>query len=844
MAYECGATFSIKDNVSKSLGSIKGGLFSTKKAVQEMNNTWTDANGRLHDANGRFIAVGDSAKKSGSGILGLNGKLSILKRGFSGIKSSADSSGNGIKGFNNNCLAVDGIKKLTSNLKDLIAGNVGVTAAWGTIKGSVGGAASFEGMRNTLNIVMKDSKVAAGKFREAVEFANATPFETEEIVNGFVKLESYGVKTTKEVTTAVGDMAGVMGKSFDQAVEAVADAQTGELERLKEFGITKQQIVDHGAKIMADKELINNKGQITDQEAFNSVLLNLMKERYSGGMELQSKTFKGAMSTMRGEIKNTMATLAGVDIEGNVLKGGLLDKLKDGVLGVTGIVRNFAKSDIFPTLTNGISKVANIGASVFSGVKSVGVPVLNTIKGVLNSLSPYASSFSHSLKTGVKELKGTLGVEGVLAFYKIKEHAKDAFSVIKIELGKVTAAFGKFVADGGMERIGANIGKAMNIAAKGIDFCFENMDKIIPIAKIALKGFLGFKALEKTGSVFNNVSNGISTMTGAFKKVQGTIRFIHSAFDFKGINIACKGLKTVVTGTAKASKLGAISACKGIKIAALGTAKVSKTAIIGAAKGIKTGVIGTAKGIKIGVVGAAKGIKVAVTGAFKGIKLAITGVKVAFSMLTPTKLIIMGIVLAGIVLYKNWDTIKAAAHSLHVIVSEKWEAIKNKCEPVTSAIKEGWNSVKEGWNSFKNGVSHGVDLAVKRWDEMKNKCREICDDISQKWQSLTEFLKHPIEGTIRFVKENIGGGEDKPHHKTGLNRVPYDGYNAVLHEGERVLTKQETDKLDQGRLSSGGSSSPTINLNIANMNVREEADINKIATALARIIKNDGLNYV
>lgn len=576
---------------------------------------------------------------------------------------------------------------------------------------------------------------------------------------------------------------------------------------------------------MADKELINNKGQITDQEAFNSVLLNLMKERYSGGMELQSKTFKGAMSTMRGEIKNTMATLAGVDIEGNVLKGGLLDKLKDGVLGVTGIVRKFAKSDIFPTLTNGISKVANIGASVFSGVKSVEVPVLNTIKGVFNSLSPYALSFSHSLKTGVKELKGTLGVEGVLAFYKIKEHAKDAFSVIKIELGKVTAAFGKFVADGGMERVGRTIGKAMNIAAKGIDFCFENMDKIIPIAKIALKGFLGFKALEKTGSVFNNVSNGISTMTGAFKKVQGTSRFIHSAFDFKGINIACKGLRTAITGTAK----------------------VSKTAIIGATKGIKTGVIGTAKGIKIGVVGAAKGIKLAITGAFKGIKLAITGVKVAFSMLTPTKLIIMGIVLAGIVLYKNWDTIKAAAHSLHAKVSEKWEAIKNKCEPVTSAIKEGWNSVKEGWNSFKNGIAHGVDLAVKRWNEMKNKCREVVDDISQKWETLKTVLAHPIQATVSFIRNgDLSGVETekgKPH-KTGLNRVPFDGYRAELHEGEKVLTKQETNLLDQGKLgANNGGSSPTINLNIANMNVREEADINKIATALARIIKNDGLNY-
>ena len=35
-------------------------------------------------------------------------------------------------------------------------------------------------------------------------------------------------------------------------------------------------------------------------------------------------------------------------------------------------------------------------------------------------------------------------------------------------------------------------------------------------------------------------------------------------------------------------------------------------------------------------------------------------------------------------------------------------------------------------------------------------------------------------------------------HKNGLNRVPYDGYIAELHEGERVLTKEEADAQDNG----------------------------------------------
>ena len=42
---------------------------------------------------------------------------------------------------------------------------------------------------------------------------------------------------TLEVAAAYGDTASAMGKSLDDMVEAVADAATGEFERLKEFGI-------------------------------------------------------------------------------------------------------------------------------------------------------------------------------------------------------------------------------------------------------------------------------------------------------------------------------------------------------------------------------------------------------------------------------------------------------------------------------------------------------------------------------------------------------------------------------------------------------------------------------
>ena len=92
-------------------------------------------------------------------------------------------------------------------------------------------ASSLEGYRSTLNVVMKDQKKAAQMMAWAVDFANKTPFETDSIVEATVRLQSYGIDAQKTMTQ-IGDMAGVMNKDIMQAVEAVADAQTGELERL------------------------------------------------------------------------------------------------------------------------------------------------------------------------------------------------------------------------------------------------------------------------------------------------------------------------------------------------------------------------------------------------------------------------------------------------------------------------------------------------------------------------------------------------------------------------------------------------------------------------------------
>ncbi len=70
-------------------------------------------------------------------------------------------------------------------------------------------------------------------------------------------------------------------------------------------------------------------------------------------------------------------------------------------------------------------------------------------------------------------------------------------------------------------------------------------------------------------------------------------------------------------------------------------------------------------------------------------------------------------------------------------------------------------------------------------------------------------------------------GLDVPGYATGLDRVPYDNYPAILHEGERVLTASQARSYDRGGGAGGG-----IVINMNGAVIREESDIEKVAQAL------------
>ena len=247
----------------------------------------------------------------------------------------------------------------------------GAAAALG-IKSGLSEAMDLEGYRLQLETATKDTVKAAGIMKYAVDLANRTPFEGGELVEGAAKFEAMGMSAEQWLTRA-GDMAAATNKSFDQATEALIDAQTGELERLKEFGITKAMIVAQGEKLFRKVQLVNNKGQIVNQEKFNQALISLMEDKFAGGMERQAGTLPGLWSG------------------GTIRAGSAMERLKGGVAQLAGKLEQWQQDGTLARLgqqlDQGLARGLDLASRGFQWLAENGDTVKSTLLGLAGAVA-------------------------------------------------------------------------------------------------------------------------------------------------------------------------------------------------------------------------------------------------------------------------------------------------------------------------------------------------------------------------------------------------------------------------------------------------------------------------
>ena len=172
-------------------------------------------------------------------------------------------------------------------------------AGYGFKRAFVDTAAQFEKFEMVLETIEGSSEKARQSMQWVSDFAAKTPYELAEVNDAFVKLRAYGMDPTSGLMRTLGDTSSAMGKPIMQAVEAIADAVTGENERLKEFGVKARAL---GEKIVyeysVDGQTQTASADKSDRAAIESTLSGIFDSKFAGAMEKQTQTFDGMISNL------------------------------------------------------------------------------------------------------------------------------------------------------------------------------------------------------------------------------------------------------------------------------------------------------------------------------------------------------------------------------------------------------------------------------------------------------------------------------------------------------------------------------------------------------------------
>jgi hypothetical protein len=218
--------------------------------------------------------------------------------------------------------------------------------SWGTLQKGIGLAmavtpviafgksivntiAEFQKMEAVLTTTLGSSSAAAQSMQMITDFASKTPFQVKELTDSFVKLANQGFKPTRDEMGKLGDLAASTGKSFDQLAEGIIDAQVGEFERLKEFGIR--------ASKQGDKVAFTFKGVKTEVDNTEDSIRNYITglgeaEGVSGSMAAISETLGGKFSNLQDSYDQFALSLDN--------NNGIITKSVTAVVDVLGEVLN------------------------------------------------------------------------------------------------------------------------------------------------------------------------------------------------------------------------------------------------------------------------------------------------------------------------------------------------------------------------------------------------------------------------------------------------------------------------------------------------------------------------
>lgn len=330
---------------------------------------------------------------------------------------------------------VDGMAGSLGRLGTLLGGvfaGVSVTAFVGKL---VSVQREFDVLNSSLVTVTGSAQAAGREMAWIKTFAKDTPYGLAQATEAFVKMKALGLDPTQAKLTSFGNTAAGMGKSLMQMIEAVADAATGEFERLKEFGIKASKQGDMVAFTFqgVTTRVKNSAKDITDY------LENIGNTAFGGAMEQRAKTLDGAIAALGDSWDELFRTINE--------STGFSEKAAGGVRLVTDAIDGLGKmvenhQGVVMTFLGAAG-----GAAAAAGLVAV-AGAIGVVKGAIVTLAAVLAANPVTLALlGVGVVAGA-GVAAVNMYAKTAAGIEDAIATLRVENERSEAAMARAVAGG------------------------------------------------------------------------------------------------------------------------------------------------------------------------------------------------------------------------------------------------------------------------------------------------------------------------------------------------------------------------------------------------------------
>jgi len=272
--------------------------------------------------------------------------------------------------------------------------------------------AEFEKLSAVLTNTLGSQSRAQEALRMIQDIAAKTPFSVLQLTQSYVKLVNQGFKPTNAELIKLGDLAASTGKEFDQLTEAIIDAQVGEFERLKEFGIRASK---EGDKVTFTFKGVKQQVDFTE-ESIQKYLLSLGDlEGVSGSMAAISETLGGKISNL-GDSFDKLANLSGGVLSPAL--GFVIDDINNMIAILTD--ENLGKFEKMVAIFGGNSEQRAQLTEILNKQREL----INTEKERAIQSTVNAALASGNIEAYIKAIDGNIYKEEIIARIREKQ-AKD-----------------------------------------------------------------------------------------------------------------------------------------------------------------------------------------------------------------------------------------------------------------------------------------------------------------------------------------------------------------------------------------------------------------------------------